>query len=154
MAVQNTAELATTFGLTSGVAIQQAPADHVVGSVLRTRVVNDASPINYGVPANLSAYSASGESFSISDHATRLDSDLAAGSVPIRPGRPARGSIDDPDVPQGRPEMLDSVFAAPPTPPVEPWEAPSPTDEQLRNPLNVIPSRPTTSCRSTVQRGA
>ena len=138
VAVQNTADLATTFGLTSGVAIRQAPANHVVGSVLRTRVVDDASPINYGVPANLSAYSASGESFSIS--AMRQGGFGLAGRFGADTARTTgRGSIDDPDVPQGRPEMLDSAFAAPPTPPVEPWEAPAPTDEQMRTPLNVIP---------------
>ena len=50
-----------------------------------------------------------------------------------------RGTMDDPDVPQGRPEM-----AAPPEPKVDVWQAVPVTDEQLRNGINVIPpaSRP------------
>ena len=52
------------------------------------------------------------------------------------PSRPTgRGTADDPDQPQGRPA------AAPPPeePKVEAWQAAPVTDEQLRNPLNVIP---------------
>jgi len=134
--VQNTAEVATTFGLTDGVTIQQPPPGHVVGSVLRTRAVDDASPINYGIRDSLSVYSASGQFFSVTNaraggFGNRFGSDTTRVT--------GRGLADDPDVPQGRPETLDSVFAALPVPPVHPWQVPTPTDEQLRNPLNVIP---------------
>ena len=138
VAVENTAELATTFGLAAGVTFKQPPPGHVVGSVLRTRLVDDASPINYGVSDSLAAYSATGQSFSVSNlrqggggFGGRFGADTARVT--------GRGLMDDPDVPQGRSATLDSVFAAPPTPTVEQWQAPPPTDEQLRNPINIIP---------------
>jgi hypothetical protein len=45
-----------------------------------------------------------------------------------------RGTADDPDTVQGRPP--DTV---PEEPKVEPWQAAPVTDEQLRNPLGIIP---------------
>jgi hypothetical protein len=134
--VQNTAELATGYGLTDGVVVNHPPPGHVVGSVLRTRVVDDASPINYGVPDDLAVYSATGESFSVTNvrmggFVNRFASDTLRAT--------GRGLADDPDVPQGRPEALDSLFAAPKVPAVLPWQAPPLTDEQLRNPVDIIP---------------
>jgi hypothetical protein len=50
-----------------------------------------------------------------------------------------RGTPDDPDVVQGRP-VLDARNEAPARPPAaRPWQYALPTDEQLRNPLNIIP---------------
>ena len=45
-----------------------------------------------------------------------------------------RGTADDPDLPQGR-----SPVEIPEDPHAEAWEATPLTDEQLRNPVNVIP---------------
>jgi hypothetical protein len=45
-----------------------------------------------------------------------------------------RGTADDPDVPQGR-----TPADIPEEPHAEAWEALPLTDEQLRNPINVIP---------------
>jgi hypothetical protein len=60
--------------------------------------------------------------------------------------------VDDPDVPQGRPQ--DPRFEAPPRPEVKPWQAQPLTDEQLRNPINVIPpeQRPRVVLRFSEQR--
>jgi hypothetical protein len=69
-------------------------------------------------------------------------------------GRPTgRGSSDDPDVPQGRP-VLAPEFQRPAPPKVDPWQAAPLTDEQLRNPLNVIPpeQRPRVVLRFSAQR--
>jgi hypothetical protein len=69
-------------------------------------------------------------------------------------GRPTgRGTQDDPDVPQGRP-ALDPRFERPTPPRVEQWQAAPLTDEQLRNPLNVIPpdQRPRVVLRFSAQR--
>jgi hypothetical protein len=138
VAVDNTAELATTVGLAAGVTVKEIPAGHVVGSVLRTRTVDDASPINYGLSDSLAAYSATGESFSVSNFRQGAGGfGNRFGADTVRPT--GRGLADDPDVPQGRSATLDSVFAAPPPPTVELWQAQPPTDEQLRNPINLIP---------------
>jgi hypothetical protein len=57
------------------------------------------------------------------------------------------------DVPQGRP-TLDARFEAPVRPTVQPWQAAPITDEQLRNPLNIIPpdQRPRVALRFSDQR--
>jgi len=49
-----------------------------------------------------------------------------------------RGTANDPDVVQGRPPLAPEN-EAPAEPEVKPWEAAPITDEQLRNPINVIP---------------
>jgi hypothetical protein len=134
--VGNTAEFATEYGLTSGIRVNDAPAGHVVGTVLRSVTVDTTSPIAYGVPDSLAVYSESGETFSVSDlkgggfrsRFAHADSARATG----------RGSAEDPDVPQGRP-ALDARHAAETLPTVEPWQATPPTEEQLRRPVDVIP---------------
>jgi hypothetical protein len=127
------AELAITYGLTAGVTLNQARRGEVVGSLLRARVVDDASPIVYGVRDSLAVYSEDGGSFSAS--ALRRgrrggDADSARAT--------GRGSADDPDVIQGRP-VPDSAHLAPERPRIDPWQYALPTDEQLRNPIEVIP---------------
>ena len=67
--VENTAEFAVQFGLANGVSANQARRGEVVGTLLRSRIVDDASPIVYGVKDNLALYSSSGESFSVSTFA-------------------------------------------------------------------------------------
>ena len=57
----------------------------------------------------------------------------AGGSRPTGRGRP-----DEQDAPQGRP-ALDPKFELEPRPTVQPWEYAPVTDEQLRNPLGIIP---------------
>jgi hypothetical protein len=52
---------------TYGVSLNRpGTSSRVVGSLLRTKLVDQASPIVYGVPDNLAMYSDSGESFSVS----------------------------------------------------------------------------------------
>ncbi|MBI2072810.1 MAG: hypothetical protein HYT81_07230 [Gemmatimonadetes bacterium] len=148
--VENTAGFVVQYGLTSGVSVNQAGNSRVVGSLLRSRMVDTASPIAYGVLDSLAVYSSDGESFSISN--------MLAGRGRSRfgeaPGRPTgRGTPDDPDVPQGRP-ALDPRFEAPTPPRVEQWQAAPLTDEQLRNPLSIIPpdQRPRVVLRFGPQR--
>ncbi len=64
-----------------------------------------------------------------------------------------RGTPDDPDVPQGR-VPLDSTHTAPQRPRVQPWQYALPTEEQLRNPIDVIPPalRPRVVLRFADQR--
>jgi hypothetical protein len=133
--VTNTADFAVDYGLVDGVRVHHPPSGRVVGSLLRTRIVDAASPIVYGVRDSLAVYSEDGESFRVSNlHGGR------GGDGPNGEHRRAtgRGTADDPDVVQGRP-ALDPRFEAPPRPEVKPWEATPVTDEQLRNPIMVIP---------------
>ena len=61
------ASFAVQFGLTNGVsAVAPGTGSRVVGSLLRTKLVDDSSPIVYGIPDNLAVYSDSGASFGVS----------------------------------------------------------------------------------------
>ncbi|NJD10235.1 MAG: hypothetical protein FIB01_07255, partial [Gemmatimonadetes bacterium] len=62
----NTAEFAVQYGLTSGVSVN-SPTSRVVGSLLRTRIVDALSPIAYGFPDSAAAYSEDGASFGVSN---------------------------------------------------------------------------------------
>ena len=150
--VNNTAELAVTLGLTNGVSVNQPPRGRVVGSLLRSRIVDDASPIVYGVRDSLAVFSDDGQSFSISN--TRGGRGGGGGRFGGGGETRAtgRGTADDPDVVQGRP--IDSRFDAPRPPTVQPWQASPITDEMLRNPLAIIPpdQRPRVPLRFSDQR--
>lgn len=147
----SSADFAVENNFTYGVSTNRpAAGTRVVGSLLRTRLVDDASPIVYGVPDNLAMYSSSGQYFTVSATVGGggRGGGFAAGGAPGggrgagAGGRPTgRGTLDDPDTVQGRPmyEATD-LPPAPPTPPVQPWQYSLPTDEQLRrNPANLIP---------------
>ena len=149
--VSSTADFAIAYGFASGVTANQPARGKVVGSLLRTRIVDDASPLVYGVSDNLAVYSEDGGSFSISNirgggHGNRFgngDGTRATG----------RGTVDDPDVPQGRPLLAPQNMARV-VPKTELWQAAVVTDEQLRAPLSVIPpdQRPRVALRFTDQR--
>src|SRR6185503_17109334 len=67
LASNSSTEFAIANSFTYGVSVTRpGAASRVVGSLLRTKLVDDASPIVYGVPDNLAMYSDSGESFSVS----------------------------------------------------------------------------------------
>jgi hypothetical protein len=123
---------AVTFGFTPGVSIGTAPRLKVTGSALRSKTVDAASPIVYGYGDNLAIFASNPPVFNLSN--------LAGGgggrrTPPEEHQRPTgRGTPDDPDVPQGR-----APAEIPEEPHAEAWEALPLTDEQLRNPINVIP---------------
>jgi len=133
--VANTASFALQYGFTSGVSLNPAGQSRVVGSLLRSRVVDPASPIAYGIIDSLAVLSEDGESFSVNSTL----GGRGGGRFGEQAGRPTgRGTANDPDVPQGRP-ALDPRFELPVRPTVEQWQLPPIQDDQLRNPLNVIP---------------
>ena len=124
----------------------------MVGSLLRSKLVDDASPIVYGVADNLAVYSDDGGSFSVS-------STRGGGAVAVAVAAPAQRTSDGPrhGGRSGRgagPSALDPKFDAPPRPTVQPWQAAPITDDQLRNPLNIIPpdQRPRVALRFADQR--
>jgi hypothetical protein len=147
----NTSEFAVQYGLTNGVAVNQATRSKVVGSFLRTTIVDGTSPIVYGIPENLAVYSDNGQNFSVSSSRGGRGGGRFGGSAERATGR---GTSDDGDVVQGRP-MLDSSNAAIPAEAVQPWQYAAVTKDALRNPLNVIPpdQRPRVALRFGDARG-
>ncbi len=149
VAVSGTADLAIDYGLASGVIANRAARGKVVGSLLRTKIVDEASPLTYGLADNLAVYSEDGGSFSVSSvlggRGRRSGAEVARAT--------GRGTADDPDVPQGRPQLAPRNVA-PAREVVQPWQAAPVTNDQLRNPLGVIPpaQRPRVALRFAAQR--
>jgi Zinc carboxypeptidase len=129
----DTVHFAVTFGFTPGVSIGTTQRLKVTGSALRSKMVDAASPIVYGYRDNLAIFAANPPVFNLSNMAGGGGGGRRGG--PEQEQRPTgRGTADDPDVPQGR-----SPADLPEEPHAEHWEALPLTDEQLRNPVNVIP---------------
>jgi hypothetical protein len=133
----NTSEFLTTYGLTSGITVNRAERGEVIGSVLRSRIVDGTSPIVYGVPDSLGVYSADGASISVSNVRGGGRGDrFGSGDTSRATGR---GTLEDPDIPQGR-EALAPANRAEVLPAVHKWEAQPLSSDQLRSPINIIPS--------------
>jgi hypothetical protein len=130
---EDTSVLAGTYGLTPGLSVQQPTRLNAPGTVMRARVVDGASPIAYGYGGDLSIYSAPGLVLGVSNTLGGRGGGRGADAGPSRPT--GRGTADDMDQPQGRPV----VTPLPEEPKVEAWQAARVTDDQLRNPLSVIP---------------
>jgi hypothetical protein len=130
--VDDTADFATQFGLAPGVSTGRANRLKVTGSVIKSRLVDGASPIAYGYEDGLSTYAFDGPIFNISSTVGGRGFRPAGGEERRR--ATGRGTADDPDQPQGRPG--ETVVEEPK---VEAWQAAPVTDEQLRNGINVIP---------------
>ncbi len=147
----NTSEFAIGFGLTNGVSLT-TPKSRVVGSLLRTQVVDGTSPIVYGISDNLSVYSDNGQSLNVS--ATRGGGGRGGRFGGGGERATGRGGPDDADVVQGRPAM-DTSHNALPQETVQPWAYAIPTVDALRTPLNIIPldQRPRVALRFGDARG-
>jgi hypothetical protein len=160
---ENTAEFAINMGMTNGVSSSTPSGNTVVGSLLRTKLADETSPIAYGIIDNLAVYSASGMSFSVTNQRGGRGGGGGGGGA-NGGGRGAggntrptgRGTPDDvadnvPGRPLYEPRNLDPVPARTPT---SPWQVAVPTEEQMRNPLNIIPpdQRPRVPLRFADQR--
>jgi hypothetical protein len=130
--VMDTAELAVSSGLTPGVSTTERQRMRIVGSVVRSKMVDATSPIAYGYTGNLAIWCDNGPILNVSNVLGGRVGRRLGGDERTRPT--GRGTPDDPDVPQGR-----AGVDAPEEPRVEPWQAAPLTDEQLRNGINVIP---------------
>jgi hypothetical protein len=128
----DTANLAVSLGFTAGVSISQPQRLRVTGSVLRSRMVDGASPIMYGYNDNLAIFCANGPIFNLSNLVGGRGGRRFSGEGGDR--MTGRGTVDDPDTPQNRP-----AAEIPEDPKSEVWEAMPLTDEQLRNGVAVIP---------------
>ncbi|HEY0874767.1 MAG TPA: M14 family zinc carboxypeptidase [Vicinamibacterales bacterium] len=157
LGADSSAQFAITNNLTHGVnANQPGSGSRVVGSLLRTKLVDDASPIVYGIPDKLAIYSDSGDTFSVSASVGGGGRGGGRGGRGGGGDRPTgRGTPDDPDTVQGRPAYEGSNLSPlPPTQQVQPWQYALPTEEQLkRNPVNLIPPayRPRVALRFDTQ---
>jgi hypothetical protein len=127
----DTAELAAQFGLTQGVAVSRPQRMKLVGSVLRSKLVDASSPIAYGYNESLSVYADEGFIFNLSNVAGGRGGRRPSGD---RERETGRGTTEDPDVVQGRPPV-----EIPEQPRAEVWEALPLTDEQRRNNPYIIP---------------
>jgi len=129
--VDDTADFAATFGLAPGVSTVRPQRLKVTGTVIKSRLVDGASPIAYGIDDGLSVYSSEGPIFNVSNTIGGGRGGRFGGDQKRPTGR---GTADDPDQPEARP-----AADIPEDPKVEPWQAAPVTDEQLRNGVNVMP---------------
>jgi len=138
----DTTNFAVAFGFSPGVSIGATQRLKVTGSAVRSKMVDAASPIVYGYNDNLAIFASNPPVLNVSNVAGGggggRGGGAGAGPGGVGTGGPerptGRGTADDQDTPQGRapaeiPEELHH----------EMWEAAAVTDEQLRNPVNVIP---------------
>jgi hypothetical protein len=131
----DSANFAVAFGFTPGVSIASAQRLKVTGSALRSKMVDAASPIVYGYKDNLAIFASNPPVFSLTNMVGGGGGGRGGANAANEKERATgRGTADDPDVPQGR-----SPAEIPEEPHAEAWEALPLTDEQLRNPVNVIP---------------
>ncbi len=132
LGVMDTAELAVNYSLTQGVSIGRPQRFKAIGTVVRSRFVDPASPIAYGYGDSLSIYCFNGPIFNLSNFAGGRGGRRQPPEGSQR--ATGRGTPDDPDTPQGRP-----VADIPEEPKAEAWQALPLTDEQRRNGIFVIP---------------
>jgi len=132
LTVMDTADFAVSSGLTPGLSIGQRQRMRIIGSVVRSKMVDNTSPIAYGYTDNLAIWCENGPIFNVSTTVGGGGGRRLGGDDTTRPT--GRGTADDPDTPQGRTGAEIEV-----EPKVEVWQLPKVTDEQLRNGVNVIP---------------
>ena len=129
----DTAEFAVGTGFTPGLSVAARQKLKIVGSVVRSKMVDGASPIAYGLNDNLAIWCDNGPIFNVSSiFGGRGGRRLGPDDGGTRPT--GRGQADDRDTPQGRTDVEPPV-----DPKVDAWQAVPVTDEQLRNGINVIP---------------
>jgi hypothetical protein len=133
VAVEDTANFTSAMGMLDGVSVAQGQRERIIGSVVKTRIVDDASPIAYGYGDTLSAYCDNGLVFGVTNVAGRRGGGRRLGADST--SRPTgRGTASDLDFVPGRPQDTPPVL-----PTYQAWEAAPVTDEQLRNNIGLIP---------------
>jgi hypothetical protein len=134
IAANDTSNFAVSFGFTPGVAVAPTVRLKVTGSALRSKMVDPASPIVYGYSDNLAIFASTPPVFTLTNVVAGGGGGRRESAAEPPERATGRGTADDPDLPQGR-----SPTEIPEEPHAERWEATPVTDEQLRNPVNVIP---------------
>jgi hypothetical protein len=129
----DTSSFALSIGFADGISSSNSDRMKIVGSVLATRLVDDASPIAYGYDEKGAAYCDNGPIFSLSSIAGQRGRRRLGPDMHARPT--GRGNMEDPDFAVGR-----VAAEVPEEKKSEIWEAPPVMDEQKRNGYRVIPS--------------
>jgi hypothetical protein len=131
--VDDTAEFAAQFGFAPGVSTTPSQRLKVVGTILRSKLVDGTSPIVYGYGDDLSIYADNPPIFGVS--ATVGGRGGRRGGDNANQRATGRGTPDDPDVTQG----FAPSQALPEEPRVEPWQYAPVQEEQRRNATTLIP---------------
>jgi len=92
------ADFAVSMGMTPGVSIQRPTRLKAIGDVLKTRMIDAASPIGYGYGDTLSVYCFQGPIFNISNVAGGGGGGGRRTPGQAPPRTTGRGTADDPDV--------------------------------------------------------
>ena len=125
--IRDNASLAIDFGITSGVTIQEARQLQARGSVLNTVFADRKSPISYGYDEKLAVYFNQSPLLNVAALGQGGGGGGFGGQTPGPGERPTgRGSLEDPDVVQGR------------TPPDMTLPTPTPDPSQIP-PLEMRP---------------
>src|SRR6266516_1174455 len=132
LTAMDTSSLARSLGFADGIGTQNASKMKIVGSVVGTRLVDEASPIAYGYEEKGAAYCDNGPIFSLSSIAGQRGRRRLGPEVRARPT--GRGSLDDPDFAVGRPGV-----EVPEERKSETWESPPLLHAQQRDGFRVIP---------------
>jgi hypothetical protein len=99
--VGNTCEVPITYGLVRDISVAQTQNLVVVGSVLKALAATEDSPVLFGYDPTLGVYFSRGPVFRLGSGGGGRG--FGAGAQASQ-GRPSgRGSLTDPDIPQGRP---------------------------------------------------
>jgi hypothetical protein len=130
----DTSEFAEALGYAHGVSVSQPNDERIIGTLVKSEVVDAASPIMYGYGSSLSVYCYQCPAFGVSS----VEGGRGGGRrLGAEVGRRAtgRGTAQDPDFVIGR------VNPPPPAPgpTVQPWEAAPVTPEQAAQSSAVIP---------------
>jgi hypothetical protein len=128
----DTSRLAISIGMTEGVNLGTPQKENIVGAVVGTRLVDEASPIAYGYTEKTAAYCDQCAIFSLSSIAGERPRRRLGSHSKERPT--GRGTADEADFAVGRPPMQVSE-----EPTSEVWESPPVLDEQRINGFRVIP---------------
>jgi len=132
LTVMDTAQFASQAGLTSSVNSAHSEKLKIVGSVVKTQLVDGASPIAYGYGEKVAAYCDDGPVFSLTGIVGARRRRRLGPAMSERPT--GRGGKEDTDFAVGRVGVT-----APEEPESEIWETAPVTDEQRRNNPRVIP---------------
>lgn len=148
--VTSNAAIPIDFGITEGISVSTPAQLQARGSIFNARVADPKSPIAYGYGESVAVYFNQAPVFQVSATGG-LGGGGGGGAGGAGSGRPSgRGSLTDPDVPQGRP------YAPPvPEPTARPGEeAPLPDDvrEFLRDRLPPPNTRPRVVLRFAPER--
>lgn len=111
--VTTNASLPIDYGMVESVVIVKTEKLKAAGSVLQARFIDSRSPITYGYDRTLGVYFNGGPVFETGMKAATGGLDMAALTGGGTQGRASgRGSLDDPDVIQGRPHEPPKIVGA------------------------------------------